>query len=66
MIASHWPELNHMAIPSFKETQACSHVAKGSAKELDLLLRKGEGIETGKQLAISNIQVKRTKIPHAS
>lgn len=55
-----------MAIPSFKETQACSHVAKGSAKELDLLIRKGEGIETGKQLAISNIQVKRTKIPHAS
>lgn len=62
MITSHWPELGHMAIPSFRETQTFSHVAKGSAKKLDLLLRKGVGIEIGKQLAISNIHVKRTKI----
>ena len=66
MITSHWPELGHMVIPSFKETQTLNHVAKGSAKKLDLLLRKGVGMEIGKQLAISNIHVKRTKIPHAS
>jgi hypothetical protein len=52
LLISYWPELSHVAIPSYKiaSEQPFSLGSKGlGRKGSNLLLEKKEGMDTGKQ-----------------